>query len=145
MADAAHSAGEITSPRQPPYRLLVVDDEEAIRELTSTVLADDGYEILMAEDGVHALELLPRFRPDLVITDLQMPRMSGIELVKIMRQRFPHLPVIILSGAFAGNELPPDVVADAFLPKDGGYVTTLGYKIAELLSGTRPSAVIAAV
>src|SRR5438270_4571007 len=118
MADAALSAGEITSPRQPPYRLLVVDDEEAIRELTSTVLADDGYEILMAEDGVHALELLPRFRPDLVITDLQMPRMSGIELVKIMRQRFPHLPVIILSGAFAGNEQPPDVVPDAFLQKD---------------------------
>ena len=140
MTDAANSDRKITSARQRAYRLLVVDDEKDIRELTSTLLAHDGYEILTAEDGVQALELLSQFRPDLVITDLQMPRMSGFELVKIMHQRFPELPVVIISGAFAGNELPADVVADAFLSKGGGYLTTLASKIAELLSDARPAA-----
>src|SRR5438270_2737746 len=140
MTDAANSDRKITNPRQRAYRLLVVDDEKDIRELTSTLLADEGYEILTAEDGVQALELLSQFRADLVITDLQMPRMSGFELVKIMHQRFPELPVVVISGAFAGNELPVDVVADAFLSKGGCYVTTLGPKIAELLSDTRPAA-----
>ena len=144
MTDAANSDRKITNPRQRAYRLLVVDDEKDIRELTSALLADDGYEILTAEDGLQALELLSQFHPDLVITDLQMPRMSGFELVKIMHQRFPELPVIIISGAFAGNDLPADVVADAFLSKSGGYVTTLGPKIAELLSVARPVGPIAA-
>src|SRR5579864_8798146 len=88
---AASEPMENTSARTRP-RLLVVDDEEAIREVTSAMLAEQGYEILTAEDGLQALELLPQFCPDLVVTDLRMPRMSGFELLKVMRERFPRLP-----------------------------------------------------
>ena len=119
---------------KPAFRLLVVDDDPAIREVTSAMLAEQGYEVLTAEDGLHALELLPQFHPHLVITDLRMPRMSGFELLEIMRERFPELPVIAVSGEVFGDELPPSVIADAFLPKGGCYVRPLGAKIVELLS-----------
>jgi CheY-like chemotaxis protein len=122
-----------TSAR-PTFRLLVVDDDPAIREITSAMLAEQGYEVLTAEDGLQALEFLPQFRPDLVITDLRMPRMSGFELLEIMRERFPGLPVIAVSGEVLGDDLPPSLIADAFLPKGGCYIRPLGAKIVELLS-----------
>ena len=103
------------------------------------MLAEQGYEILTAEDGLQALELMPQFRPDLVVTDLRMPRMSGFELLKIVRERFPRLPVIAVSGEFLGDELPPNVTADAFLPKGGCYITDLGAKITDLLASAATS------
>jgi CheY-like chemotaxis protein len=115
-------------------RLLYVDDEPAIREVTSTILVDQGYDVLTAEDGLDALRLLADPLPDVVISDLRMPRMSGFELLKVVRERFPHVPVIAVSGEFAGNELPSGVLADAFFSK-GRYTTAeLCGKITELIS-----------
>jgi CheY-like chemotaxis protein len=111
-----------------------VDDEPNILEVTSALLAEEGYEVLTAEDGQEALELLPRFRPDLVITDLRMPRLSGFELLEIMRERFPRLPVIAVSGDFSGDEMPPNLTADAFVSKGCSYIEPLAIKIKELLS-----------
>jgi CheY-like chemotaxis protein len=119
-----------------PFRLLVVDDEPDIREVTSAMLAEDGYEVLTARDGQEALEILPQFRPDLVVTDLRMPRLSGFELLKIMRERFPRLPVIAVSGDFSGQEMPPNITADAFISKGCSYFEPLAIKIKELLSAT---------
>lgn len=121
-------------------RLLVVDDDEAIREITSAMLTDQGHEVLTAEDGLQALELLPHFRPDLVVTDLKMPRMSGYELIGIMRERFPQLPVIVVSGEFLPDEIPVSIDADAFLAKGGCFITALEAKITQLLSTARSSA-----
>lgn len=131
---ATASEGSATARAGLPFRLLVVDDEISIREVTSAMLAELGYEVLTAEDGQQALELLPLFRPDLVITDLRMPRLSGFELLEIMRERFPGLPVIAVSGEFSGDELPPSIAADAFLQKGCSYITPLGAKVKELLS-----------
>ena len=131
---AVNSVGSGTARPRLPFRLLVVDDETSIREVTSAMLAEQGYEVLTAEDGQQALELLPRFRPDLVITDLRMPRLSGFELLEIIRERFPRLPVIAVSGEFSNDELPPSVVANAFLQKGGSYIAPLGAKVKELLS-----------
>ncbi|HEU5400846.1 MAG TPA: response regulator [Terriglobales bacterium] len=117
-----------------PLRLLVVDDETSIREVTSAMLAEQGYLVLTAEDGQQALELLSEFRPDLVITDLRMPLLSGYELLEIMRERFPGLPVIVVSGEFSSDDLPPSVDADAFLQKGTCYITPLVAKVKELLS-----------
>jgi CheY-like chemotaxis protein len=116
-----------------PPRLLVVDDDAAIREMTSAMLAEQGYEVWTAEDGVYALDLLSRQRPDLMITDLIMPRMLGFELLKIVRERFPRLPCIAVSGEFSGDEIPPSVLADAFVPKGGCYIEPLKTKITQLL------------
>jgi len=117
-----------------PFRLLVVDDEPSIREITSAMLVEQGYEVLTAEDGQEALEVLPLFLPDLVITDLRMPRLSGFELLEIMRERFPKLPVIAVSGEFSADDLPSSIAPDAFLQKGCSYITPLGAKIKDLLS-----------
>ncbi len=117
------------------FRLLVVDDDEAIREIISAMLTEQGYEIVTAEDGQQALELLPQFRPHLVVTDMRMPRMSGDELVRIMRESFPQLPIIVVSGEFLPDEFPTtSVPADAFIPKGGCFITALEVKITQLLS-----------
>ncbi len=132
--DLSRPATTVATRAKPPFRLLVVDDEPAIRELTSAMLAEEGYEVLTAEDGQEALELLPRFHLDLVITDLRMPRLSGFELLEIMRERYPRLPVIAVSGEFSDDEMPPNVTADAFVAKGCSYITPLASKVKELLS-----------
>jgi CheY-like chemotaxis protein len=130
----AASQSEATSPAGA-YRLLVVDDEPAIRDVTAAMLTEEGFEVVTAQDGAEALDLLPLFRPHLVITDLRMPRMSGFELLKVLRQRFTRLPVIAVSGASPGDGVSPTVIADAFLPKaGGGYIAALRTKVMELLS-----------
>jgi CheY-like chemotaxis protein len=120
--------------------LLVVDDDEAIREIMSAMLTEQGYEIVTAEDGRQALELLPQFRPHLLVTDLRMPRMAGDELVRIVRESFPQLPVIVVSGEFLPDEFPTSFQADAFLSKGDCFITALEVKITQLLSRPELSA-----
>lgn len=121
-----------TAARQ--FRLLVVDDDPAILEVASGLLGDAGYSVVTAGDGVEALRVIGGERPDLVITDLRMPRMSGFELLKILRDRFPQLPVIAVSGEFTGDALPPGVIADVFLSKDCYASPRFGATIQELLA-----------
>ena len=78
--------------------ILVVDDEANIRRTLRGVLADEGYEVVEAQDGRRALELLERELPRLAIVDIWMPEMDGIELVSKMRQQAPEVPVIVISG-----------------------------------------------
>ncbi|MBZ5537703.1 MAG: response regulator [Acidobacteriia bacterium] len=115
-------------------RLLIVDDEPIMREAVSELLAFKGYEVLTARDGLDALDRLVMFLPDVIITDLMMPRMSGFEFLSVVRDRFPQVPVIATSGGFMGNEVPPGVLADAFLPKGGYTADQLYGKITELMS-----------
>jgi CheY-like chemotaxis protein len=105
-----------------------------MREVTSAVLAGQGYDVVTAEDGLDALRLLADPLPDLVISDLRMPRMSGFELLEVVRERFPLMPVIAVSGECEGNEPPAGVLADAFLSKGGYTIGELCGKIAELIS-----------
>ena len=118
----------------PQARLLVVDDDAAIREVAAAMLGEEGYKVITAEDGIEALEVVAVSPPDLVITDLCMPRMSGFELLKVLRAQFPRLPVIAISGEFSGDTLPPGVIADAFLSKDYYATPRLRSTITELLS-----------
>src|SRR6185295_139648 len=78
--------------------ILVVDDEANIRHTLRGVLADEGYDVVEAQDGRRALELLERQPPKLAIVDIWMPEMDGIELVSRMRQQAPEVPVIVISG-----------------------------------------------
>lgn len=121
-------------------RLLVVDDEPAIREVTSALLASEGYDVSTAEDGVEAMGYLVEPLPDLVISDLRMPNMSGFELLAVVRERFPHLPVIAMSGEFSEKELPPGLLADAFLQKGTFTIKQLCSMISELISAPPPRA-----
>lgn len=115
-------------------RLLIVDDERSIRECISHILEAEGYDVLMAQDGFDALNRLVEPLPDAIISDLNMPRMSGFEFLAVVRQKFPHLPVLAISGEFEGNEVPTGVLADAYLPKGAYTFAQLRAKIRGLVS-----------
>ncbi len=78
--------------------VMVVDDDEKLRSLLGTVLARAGHDVISAADGEEALRLLGEKSPDLVVTDLNMPRMDGLRLVEEAHQRDPMLPMIVLTG-----------------------------------------------
>lgn len=84
-------------------RVLVVDDEESIREFLEIMLRKEGYEVTVAEDGVKALETIKKKSIDLVISDLQMPNMTGIELLKNVRDQYPELLFMMIT-AFGTTE-----------------------------------------
>ena len=99
-------------------RVLLVDDEPLIRKLISGYLVAAGYVVRMAVDGLDALGKLRAGLPDLIISDLNMPRMSGVELLEVVRKRFPQIPVMVIS-AVAPDEMPEGVAADAYYHKSG--------------------------
>ncbi len=78
--------------------ILIVDDEEGLREGLSRLLEDEGYAVLCAEDGEQAIEIVRQTRVDLVLTDMRMPGMSGIDLLKKVRKIREEIGVIILTG-----------------------------------------------
>jgi two-component system response regulator PilR (NtrC family) len=84
-------------------RLLVVDDEESIREFLEIMLKKEGYEVTCAEDGAKAKDLLSKKTFDMVISDLQMPNMTGIELLKHVKESYPDL-VFMMITAFGTTE-----------------------------------------
>lgn len=114
------------------YRILLVDDEEAIRIMSAKILESKGYEVRTAVDGFAALVELRKSLPDVVISDLRMPNMSGFELLSVVRRRFPHLAVIAISGEFNGIA-PEGLIADYFFTKGSYRPEELFLKIAELL------------
>ncbi len=100
--------------------VLVVDDKECIRTSMSLVLESLGYSVRSAEDGHSALREIRRQNPDILLSDLVMPGMSGFELLMNVRSLFPAIQVIAASGSFSGSKIPEGVLADAFYPKGGG-------------------------
>jgi signal transduction histidine kinase len=78
--------------------ILLVDDEEGIRKVLSIALADAGYEVLTAENGVDALEIFKKVHPPIVLTDIKMPEMDGIELLRKIKQSSANTEVIIITG-----------------------------------------------
>lgn len=104
--------------KTPKARILIVDDDSDIREMLTALLTEQGHEISTAEDGFDALLQMKSAPPQLVISDLNMPRMSGFEFLSVVRRRFPHIPVIAMSGAYeAGDVVPGGIIADAFYAK----------------------------
>ncbi|MGB7621426.1 MAG: response regulator [Terriglobia bacterium] len=118
------------------FRLLIVDDTPSFRDAVSTLLASEGYEVLTADDGIDAMRHLVEPLPDVIISDLHMPHMSGYEFLAVVRQRFPKIRVIAVSSSFPGDELSNAVQADAFLHKGDFTIDELCFKIIELISST---------
>lgn len=80
------------------YRILIVDDEANHRRALSISLRMEGYEVLEASDGHHALEVLQREQADVVVADLMMPRVDGLELSRRLRFAHPRTRVILMSA-----------------------------------------------
>ena len=98
-------------------RLLVVDDAPAIRSSISALLSEIGYLVRTAADGFEALTAIRMNIPNILLSDLNMPGMSGFELLSVVRRRYPSIQVVAMSGSFSGEEVPSGVIADAFFQK----------------------------
>lgn len=86
-----------TAHGSAPY-VLIVEDDAATRRLYKFMLTNGGYPVIEAEDGVAALELLAQQPCDLVITDMNMPRMDGMELIQNIRHKYGDLYVILITA-----------------------------------------------
>ena len=96
-------------------KVLVVDDDRSVRDSVAMLLESEGYNVTAAEDGFGALLQLRKAMPDVIGSDLNMPRMSGFELLSVVRRRFPRIVLVAMSGAYRNNdELPPEVIVDGF-------------------------------
>jgi len=92
----------------PPARalVLVVDDEPAIRAVLTILLADEGYRVISAADGQEALDHLAHHRPDVIVSDIRMPRLHGLAMVERLRADGLATPVILVSSCSPHSNLP---------------------------------------
>jgi CheY-like chemotaxis protein len=79
-------------------KILVVDDAEAIRQLLEDFLTAEGFEVKTAQDGEEALGVYQRFQPDVVMTDIRMPKRDGFELVAELRKKGAQVRIVYISG-----------------------------------------------
>ena len=100
-------------------QILVVDDNPDVRETISMLLVSSGYDVVVAEDGFAALSQLKKTVPDVIVSDLEMPRMTGFELLSVVRRRFPQILTVAMSGRYPDDTIPVGVVADGFYAKGG--------------------------
>jgi DNA-binding response OmpR family regulator len=115
-----HFTGEIPGSKPYPSHngnanapvVLVVDDERPIVDLLQDLLQEQGYVVRRAYDGITALQLIERELPDLVVTDVMMPRLDGLALFNEIRTRTATLPVILMSAA-----VTPRKIDATFVPK----------------------------
>jgi CheY-like chemotaxis protein len=120
-------------PNHSRYQILLVDDDEGVRNTLAMLLTSAGYDVAAANDGFEALLHLKRALPGMIISDLNMPRMSGFEFLSVARRRFPEILVIAMSGAYQeGSTVPGGVIADGFYPK-GSHPEVLFATVADLI------------
>ncbi|WP_298379001.1 response regulator transcription factor [Azospirillum sp.] len=105
-----------------PLRVLIVDDEPPIRRFLRTSLSAQGYDIVEAEDGVKALDEVRRMSPDVLVLDLGLPGMDGLEVIRRLRGGGATLPIIVLSSRAdeAGKVEALDLGADDYVTKPFG-------------------------
>jgi len=104
---------------------VIVDDNPVLLTVLAEIFKQRGYFVRTASDGFSALALLRDRVPDVLISDLNMPGMSGFELLSVVRRRFPAIAVIAMSGAYHRTAVPYGVAADAFHAKGSATVGRL--------------------
>jgi two-component system, chemotaxis family, chemotaxis protein CheY len=98
--------------------ILIVDDDEAIREFIIMALGDEGYEVREAAHGAAALDLVERETPAVILLDMRMPVMDGWAFSRAYRRgRPPHAPIVVLTAARDAAQYAGEIAADAFLAK----------------------------
>jgi CheY-like chemotaxis protein len=120
-------------PTPEKHHLLVVDDDESVRDVFALLLEKEGYHVTTANNGFDALLKLKEMVPALIISDLNMPKMSGFEFLSVVRRRFPQVSVIASSGAYASKIVPSGVLADAFYAKGEDTAEELLNSVAALI------------
>jgi DNA-binding response OmpR family regulator len=118
-------------------KILVVDDDEGLRDLYKEVLAEEGYEVLTAKNGKDGLQKLEKEKPDLIVLDIVMPKMDGMEALGRIIGKDKTIPVILHTSHPGYQEDFMSWAADAYLLKSTD-LTELKEKIRELLEHRRP-------
>lgn len=100
-------------------KILVADDEQAVRESLRRSLTFNGYEVVLAEDGAQAVELIEKEQPTLVILDVMMPQMDGLEVCRTLRSTGDDRPILLLTARDGVSDRVAglDAGADDYLPK----------------------------
>lgn len=126
MSDLVMLSTEALRPPQPEYTLgsiLIVEDEDTIRETIALALQEEGYAVLLAEDGYAALSMAHRSNPlDLIILDIMLPYINGLDLCRMLRHEGNSVPVLMLSakGSESDRIVGLEVGADDYLTKPFG-------------------------
>jgi CheY-like chemotaxis protein len=105
--------------------IVVVDDNVVLLAALSEILKTCGYSVRTAPDGVCALAEIRYQAPDVLLCDLNMPGISGFELLSIVRRCYPRVKVVAMSGSYSGHAVPAGVAADAFYGKGTTSVAEL--------------------
>ena len=109
----------IPAPNSEKLNLLIVDDNTMLRSSLAAIFTQSGYSVRTAADGFAGLTAMREQRPNLLLSDLYMPGMSGFEFLSVVRRRLPGIHVIAMSSAFPGKGVPDGVAADAYYEKAG--------------------------
>lgn len=83
---------------QKQFKILVIDDDDIFRELLSSFFVDENFQVEVAEDGIRGYEKFKQFSPDIILTDVIMPKLNGIEMAKKIISEGYTLPIIFISG-----------------------------------------------
>lgn len=111
-------------------RILVVDDDEAIRQIVSMCLTDEGYDVFQAANGLVAIEVLEQVQPSLILLDLRMPVMDGWEFARrYCARRGPHAPIVAFVAAFNPGQECAEI--------DSAGILTKPFELDELLDAVR--------
>ncbi len=114
--------------------VLIVDDDDAVRRVLRRVLEADGYDVVDCANGREAMLAMEQRRPDLVITDVYMPEMDGIEFLVRLREDDPDLPVLAVSG---GSLAPADFVLEDASQLGANAILTKPYDVAVMRQAVR--------
>jgi DNA-binding response OmpR family regulator len=123
---------------QAAHKILLADDDAGVRNTLAMVLASAGYDVSTAEHGIDAIFLLQVVVPDVVIYELNIPRVPGYDFLAVVRTRFPQVAVIGMSSSTAHEgTVPEGVFADDMYIKGQARPETLLEKVQELLKNPR--------
>ena len=113
-----------------PKCILIVDDVAAVRKAVHSFLSESGFDVCgEAVDGFDAIQKAAELKPDLILLDFAMPRMTGIEAAPILKKMLPDTPIVMLTSHSAALQDRGTLLTaiDAVVPKDGGLSVLLRY------------------
>jgi DNA-binding response OmpR family regulator len=115
-------------------RILIIDDNEQVRRLLCQAMEREGFVVLTAEDGRQGQRLFEQDPTDLIITDLIMPEQEGMETITVLRQKYPQIKIIVISG---GGRVGPEAYLPAALELGADRAFSKPFVVKELVDAVK--------